>query len=84
MKCFAVTNLSDNPEFISGIPVREIENLERYKETALIIISVGLKASLEVQNILEKRGFKNYIKTDDFMRPDIWQYYLEIDKWLVI
>lgn len=84
VKCFAVTNLSDNPEFISGIPVREIENLERYKETALIIISVGLKASLEVQNILEKRGFKNYIKTDDFMRPDIWQYYLEIDKWLVI
>ncbi len=59
IKSFAVTETENNPPVLSGIPVKQIRELTKYREKALIIICVGKKYMSEIDMILEKNGFKN-------------------------
>lgn len=65
IKYFAVTVRKDNPDIVMGIPIREIDNLKDYKETALIIISVGRKYEVEVEDILRRKKFQHYIRVSE-------------------
>ncbi len=65
IKYFAVTDRKDNPDIVMGIPIREIDNLKDYKETALIIISVGRKYEVEVEDILRRKKFQHYIRVSE-------------------
>lgn len=67
VKYFAVTDMEGNPDTICGIPVRTIDKLQKYKETALIIISVGKSYVSQVEKILNIRGFKNSILFKDII-----------------
>lgn len=59
IKSFAVTEKESNPPSLSGIPVREIQELVEYREQALVIICVGKKYISEINMLLKKKGFKN-------------------------
>lgn len=84
VKYFAVTDLGGNSEFVSGIPIRRIKSLSGYKESALVIMAVGSNSVKEIQDVLKTENFKNFIRIDNFMEQDILQYYLEINKWVII
>ncbi len=65
IKYFAVTDITDNPDIVMGIPVREIDSLKDYKERALIIITVGRNYEDEVEDILKQKEFRHYIRVND-------------------
>lgn len=58
---YAVSDTENNPEEVLGIPVRSIADLEEYKNSALVVISVGKKYKDEVEAMIKKLGFCNYI-----------------------
>lgn len=65
IKSFAVTNREKNPTIISGIPVKQIEKLTKYRKNALVIVCVGEKYISEVEEVLEKNGFGNWVVYKD-------------------
>lgn len=56
--CFAVTNKNDNQQQVFGIPVYEITELIKYKEEAMVLVTVSALYENEVINILKQYGFK--------------------------
>lgn len=84
IKYIAVTETDNNPQFISGIPVRKIEDLRKYKSNALVIISVGKRAFPEVYNILQTEKFQHILKVDELMESEVLEEYFERNKNLVI
>lgn len=67
VKFFAVTELKGNPEMIEGIPVKALEVLKKYKENALVIISVGKKSIRGVEENLQMMKFQNYININELI-----------------
>lgn len=65
---YAVTDLKDNQEEVVGIPVRRIEDLQSYKEQALIIICVGKRFNNEVEQNLKRLGFKHILMASDLTK----------------
>lgn len=65
VKYFAVTGAQGNPERVFDVPVKEIGDLERYKDTALFIIAVGKKYRHEVEELLKARGISHYVFPED-------------------
>lgn len=61
IKYFAVTDMEENEREVLGIPVRNINDLTKYREEALVIMSVGLKSLSAVQEHLCDMGFQHYI-----------------------
>jgi len=59
---FAVTETGQNPESLCGVPVKGIDELYRYKEKALVIISADRRNAMEMENVLRTRNFKHYIR----------------------
>lgn len=57
--CFAVTSLENNVKAIAGIPVYQIDELIKYRETADVIISVTNRYADEVLVTLKSKGFTN-------------------------
>nr|WP_302167715.1 glycosyltransferase [uncultured Schaedlerella sp.] len=84
IKYIAVTETDNNPQFISGIPVKKIENLRNYKSNALIIISVGQRAFPAVKTILQTENFQHLLKVNDLMEPEVLKEYFERNENLVI
>lgn len=67
VKYFAVTEAEGNPERLFGVPVKRIDELKKYGETALFIIAVGKKYIQEVEELLKARGFSHYVILDDLI-----------------
>lgn len=67
IKYFAVTETEGNPKEVFGIPVKAISDLRKYRDQALVIISVGKTYAQEVENILVKEKFTNYVFLNDIM-----------------
>ena len=67
IKYFAVTEPGHDPAMVAGIPVKAIDDLQDYKESALVVVAVGKKFVQEVETILKARGFRNYIRFDDML-----------------
>lgn len=67
IKYFAVTEREGNPERLFGIPVKMIDELQRYKETALVIIAVGKKYIEKVETLLSKQMFSHCMALTDLM-----------------
>lgn len=65
VKYFAVSDLEGNPDDLYGVPVRQIDELLRYKENALVIISVGKKNTQEIEHRLKSIGFVHYVLMKD-------------------
>lgn len=65
VKYFAVTDLEGNPDSLYGVPVRQINELLRYKENMLVIISIGKKYVQEIEHRLKVLGFSHYILMRD-------------------
>lgn len=66
VKYFAVTDINGNPEKLFDVPVRKIDELQEYREHALVIISVGQKYRQDVETILKERQFSHYVFINDF------------------
>lgn len=71
IKFFAVTRTEGNPELVEGIPVRAIDDLKKYKEKALVIISVGKKYIQEVEDILKVQEFQHCINIGEIMQEQV-------------
>lgn len=56
--CFAVTNKKNNEQQVCGIPVYEITELIKYKEEAVVLVTVSALYENEVLSILKEYGFK--------------------------
>lgn len=67
VKYFAVTEAEGNPERVFDVPVKEIDRLQSYKETALVIIAVGKKYIREVEELLKEQGFSHYVFWEDLV-----------------
>lgn len=67
IKYYAVTDAGKDPESVFGIPVKQIDELKKYREKALVIISVGRRNTPEVENILRMKDFKHYIRFSDIL-----------------
>ena len=67
IKFYAVTELDSNPETIAGVPVKKIDDLQKYRERALVIISVGKSFTQEVEEILKRQNFKHYVFSNDLV-----------------
>lgn len=67
IKYFAVSDMLDNSKIVQGIPVKRINDLLKYREKALVIISVGRKNIQAVESNLKKYNFKNYIMFNDLI-----------------
>ncbi len=65
VKYFAVTGAQGNPERLFDVPVKEIGDLEKYKDTALFIIAVGKKYRHEVEELLKAQGISHYVFPED-------------------
>lgn len=61
IKYFAVTDTEGNEKDVLGIPVRNISDLQEYKEDALIIMSVGKQYLAEIQERLYGMGFQHCV-----------------------
>lgn len=59
--CFAVTKGKENPDTISGIPVKTINELVLNKEKVLVIIATLDNFQQDIKNTLELLNFKNVI-----------------------
>lgn len=58
VRCFAVTSMEGNEAVCSGVPVRTIAELDKYKET-LIVVAMGRALRPPVFRMLKERGFGN-------------------------
>lgn len=67
IKYYAVTETGKNPETVFGVPVKQIDELQKYKEKALVIISAGRKNIPEIEDILRMKNFKHYIRYSDIL-----------------
>ena len=67
VKYFAVTEQESNPVKLFHVPVKTIRELQKYKETALIIVAVGKKYIQEVEELLKAQGFSHYVLLDDLV-----------------
>ncbi len=67
VKYFAVTEQESNPVKLFHVPVNTIRELQKYKETALIIVAVGKKYIQEVEELLKAQGFSHYVLLDDLV-----------------
>lgn len=65
---YAVTALEGNQTEVLGIPVRRIDDLQTYKERALIVISLGKKFMQEVEENLDRLGFRHYMQASDLFQ----------------
>lgn len=65
VKYFAVTDLEGNPDSLYGVPVKQIDELLRYKENMLVIISIGKKYIQEIEHRIKAMGFPHYVLMRD-------------------
>jgi Glycosyltransferases involved in cell wall biogenesis len=59
--CFAVTDNSNNPLAICGIPVKEINSLLEYRSDALILIATFANHHRDIINMLDELQFQNVL-----------------------
>lgn len=64
VKFFAVTEKEKEPRTIAGIPVKGIDELQEYKEKALVIITVGKRYRAEIEEVVFEKKFQNHIYYD--------------------
>lgn len=62
---FAVTNEDQNPNFVMGHSVRNIEYWEDKKQSAAVIIAVSERYSSEVERVISKKGYTNLFRFMD-------------------
>ena len=67
VKYFAVTDQEGNPDKIFGVPVKKIDELQKHKKTALVIIAVGKKHINDIKKFLTTQMFSHYITLDDLI-----------------
>lgn len=61
VKCFAVSDIKQNEEKVEHIPVKDIRELQKYKENVLVILAVGENYMSEINKMMEELGFLHYI-----------------------
>ena len=61
--CFAVTDKTQNPESIYGVPVYQIEELLDYRKDSIVVIGSSTRFENEISAVLNDLGFK-YIFSD--------------------
>lgn len=60
--CIAVTDKDQNPQSLMGNRVYGIDQLMHYRDNSIIIIAVDAIYQAEIEELLQERGFHNYIK----------------------
>lgn len=68
---FAVTALGENMDFIDEIPVKEISQYQKWKDTAMVVVAVKGQIQFDILELLEKEGFRNVILVDKFVRASV-------------
>lgn len=67
IEAVAVTNTDGNPTFLSNIPVKAIEQLTEYRETAMIVIGVTNQYSKGIYEQLDKLGFDHIMELENLL-----------------
>lgn len=58
---FAVTKIKDGKRSLYGHHIYEIAELEKYKETAIVLVAANKRYEKEIVQTLEDLGFRDYI-----------------------
>lgn len=58
---FAVTKRKKDKTCLFGHHIYEIQELSQYKEEAIVLVAANKKYNMEIQEILDKNKFKDYI-----------------------
>ncbi|MCI5933901.1 MAG: glycosyltransferase [Lachnospiraceae bacterium] len=64
IEAVGVTNTDGNPAFLSNIPVKPIEQLTEYRETAMIVIGVTNRYGKGIYEQLGKLGFQHIMELE--------------------
>jgi glycosyltransferase involved in cell wall biosynthesis len=65
--CFAVSDVSDNPESLMGLQVNSIYDLAEYSSNSLVLIATKERTQYEIIKILNKLHFLNIVSIDSFL-----------------
>lgn len=65
VKYYGVTQAEGNPGQVLGVPVKCIDELQEYREQALVIIAVGKTYTEEVKRLLIQKNFLHFILYSD-------------------
>lgn len=76
IECFLVTSLSNNPEILEGLPVRELEEFvdgmtQEEKNNVEVLIGTPENVMLDVEQGLIAAGLNNYVKIDSLRWADM-------------
>lgn len=72
--CIAVTDIAANPEELLGIEIKAIWDLDDYINKSLVIIAALEEFQKSIQETLDSLHFKEYLKLDDKLINEIYQY----------
>jgi len=70
--CFAVSSLDGNVSEIDSVPVYRICDLEKYKDTGVVLVSTKETDQLEIIEVLHQKGFSHMIAMDSELRDCIF------------
>lgn len=59
--CFVVTNMTGNDNYVEGLPVRSLEEIETEKLEYVILIAVTVSVQPEILEYLLMKGFRNIV-----------------------
>ena len=84
VKAFLVSDAIGNVTEIWGVPVKEIfsvasELSEDEKKETLVYVAVPELVHIEVRELLESFGFKNYVMLDSRLEADLMERYFEAE-----
>lgn len=75
--CFAVSEKTENSKEVFGLPVFGIEELVEYREDAVVLMGVSHQYQKEVEDVLDKYGFKNVVYP--IYKEENYRHYVELD-----
>ena len=72
--CIAVTDVVANPKDISGIEIKAIWDLNGQADKSFVVIAAFEEFQDSIQETLDLIGFKKYLKLDDGLINEIFNY----------